>query len=164
MSHTREDSALLSPQPKLRQGHGSWRTVYKAMHWALLALSIPNYKVASCRTWAITDLKAPLPRTTSTIASNQTGPDTTFLTTEQLKKKLQNQHTSLHAVINLNSLADLCEHSKLHQNNLYALTGLNMLKNQAPANKAPVSCGRDTIRPLKCHSTWGRCCNKFNSP
>lgn len=74
------------------------------MHWALLALSMPNYKLASCRTWPITDLKTPLPRTPSTITSNQTGPDTTFLTTKQLKKKLQNQHTSLHAIIKLNSL------------------------------------------------------------
>lgn len=111
------------------------------MHWALLAPSMPNYKLASCRTWPITDLKTPLPRTPSTITSNQTGPDTTFLTTKQLKKKLQNQHTSLHAIIKLNSLTllncftDLHKHSKLHQNNLYALTGLNMLMNQAPANK-----------------------------
>lgn len=73
---------------------------------------------------------APVARSPATTAS-RTGPDTTILTTEQLKKKLPNQHTSLHAIINLNSLTDLCELSKLHQNNLYALTGLNMRKNQA---------------------------------
>lgn len=164
MSHSREDSALLSPQPELRKGHGSWKTVNKVMHRALLAMSIPNYKLASCRIWPITDLKTPLPRTPSTITSNHTGPDNTSLTTEQLKKKLPNQHTSLSAVLTLNGFTDLCEHSKLHQNNSYALTGLNMLKNEASGNEHPVSCGRDTIRPLKCRSTWGRCCNNFNSP
>lgn len=98
------------------------------MHWALLAPSIPNYKLAACRTWPITDLKAPLPRTPPTVTSNQTGPDTTFLTSEQLKKKLQNQHTSHHAIVNLNSLTDLCVCSKLHQNNLHALTRAEQTK------------------------------------
>uniref|UniRef100_A0A8B9NRS2 Uncharacterized protein n=1 Tax=Accipiter nisus TaxID=211598 RepID=A0A8B9NRS2_9AVES len=79
-----------------------WSTTYQT--WLS---HMPNYKLASCRTWPITDLKTPLPRTPSTITSNQTGPDTTFLTTKQLKKKLQNQHTSLHAIIKLNSLTDL---------------------------------------------------------
>lgn len=72
---------------------------------------------------------APVAQSPATTAS-RTGPDTTILTTEQLKK-LPNQHTSLHAIINLHSLTDLCELSKLHQNNLYALTGLNTRKNQA---------------------------------
>uniref|UniRef100_A0A8B9ZCY8 Uncharacterized protein n=1 Tax=Buteo japonicus TaxID=224669 RepID=A0A8B9ZCY8_9AVES len=101
-----------------------WSTAYQTwLSQYQMNTIMPNYKLASCGTWPITDLRTPLPRTPSTITSNQTGPDTTFLTTKQLKKKLQNQHTSLHAIINLNTLMDLCKHSKLHQNNLYALTG-----------------------------------------
>lgn len=144
MSHTREDSAPLSLQPKLRKGHGSCRAVDKAVYWALLAPSIPNYRSASCRTWPMLTClkKAPLLRSPFAITSNWTGPESTFLTTEQLKGKLPNQHPSLHTGINLNSLTDLCEHSKFHQNNLHALTGLSMLKNQASVHEPECPMGQ----------------------
>lgn len=134
MSQTRENSAPLSLEPRLRKGHGSCRVADKAVHWALLAPSIPNSRSASCRTWPMADLseEASLLRSPSTITSNRA--ESTFLIREQLKGKLPNQHPSLHSGINLNSLRDLCEHPTFHRNHVHAPTGLNVLKNQAPAH------------------------------
>lgn len=108
MNHTREGSAPLALQPKLRNGHGSCRAVDKAVRWALLAPSIPNSRSASCRTWPMAHLseESSSAQVSFHITSNQTAPESTFLTTEQLKEKLPNQHPSIHSDINLNRLTD----------------------------------------------------------